>query len=318
MNFYIHPLGVCESQTIGDKTRIWAFSHVLPSARIGRECNICNNVFIENDVIIGDRVTIKCGVQLWDGIRVGDDVFIGPNATFTNDKFPRSKQYLSSFPQTKVEDGASIGANATILPGITIGQGAMIGAGAVVTRSVPSYAVVVGNPARIVNYVEASEATSPGLLPPGGSQPQSREAADSAKVSVGNCMFVELPYFTDMRGSLTPIEFENHLPFHPVRTFLVHGVPSKEVQREHAYHNCHQFLLAINGSCNIVVDDGRARAEVTLNTPRRGLYLPPMIWGTQYKFTQDAVLLVLASHTHDSEDYIRQYETFLETVATLS
>ena len=109
MNFYIHPLGVCESQTIGDDTRIWAFSHVLPSARIGRECNVCNNVFIENDVIIGDRVTIKCGVQLWDGIRVGDDVFIGPNATFTNDKFPRSKQHLSSFLQTKIENGASIG-----------------------------------------------------------------------------------------------------------------------------------------------------------------------------------------------------------------
>jgi len=318
MNFYIHPLGVCESQTIGDDTRIWAFSHVLPSARIGRECNICNNVFIENDVIIGDRVTIKCGVQLWDGIRVGDDVFIGPNATFTNDKFPRSKQHLSSFLQTKIENGASIGGNATILPGITIGQGAMVGAGSVVTRSVPSYAVVVGNPARIVNYVEASEAPTPRLLPPRGSQPQSRKAADSTKLSVGNCMLVELPHFTDMRGSLTPIEFENHLPFHPVRTFLVYCVPSKEVRGEHAHHNCHQFLIAINGSCNVVVDDGLARAEVTLDTPSQGLYLPPMVWGTQYKFTQDAVLLVLASHTYDSEDYIRQYETFLEAVGTLS
>ncbi|MDE1961666.1 MAG: N-acetyltransferase, partial [Xanthomonadaceae bacterium] len=118
MSTFVHELGRCESTQVGDGTRIWAYAHVLPGARVGRECNICDHVFIENDVIIGDRVTVKCGVQLWDGLRIEDDVFIGPNATFTNDRFPRSKQYPEKFAITHVERGASIGANATILPGL--------------------------------------------------------------------------------------------------------------------------------------------------------------------------------------------------------
>src|SRR5262245_38492096 len=153
--FFVHPMGCCESPNIGDRTRIWAFAHVLPGARLGADCNVCDHVFIENDVIVGDRVTIKCGVQLWDGLRVEDDVFIGPNVTFTNDPFPRSKKRPERFAQTTVCRGASIGANATILPDLRIGQHAMVGAGAVVTRSVPPNAIVVGNPARIVGYVDA-------------------------------------------------------------------------------------------------------------------------------------------------------------------
>lgn len=127
---------------------------ILAQARIGRDCNINAHCFIENDVVLGDRVTVKCGVYLWDGLRVADDVFIGPNATFTNDRLPRSKQYPDSFPQTVIERGASIGAAAVILPGLTIGAGAMVGAGAVVTRDVPARALVVGSPARIVRYLD--------------------------------------------------------------------------------------------------------------------------------------------------------------------
>jgi acetyltransferase-like isoleucine patch superfamily enzyme len=138
---------------IGPGTRIWAFAHILPGAVIGQDCNICDQTFIENDVVVGDRVTIKSGVQLWDGVTLGDDVFVGPNATFTNDPFPRSRQRPTSFPRTFVCNGASIGANATILPGLTIGEAAMVGAGAVVTKDVPPEAIVVGNPARIVGYV---------------------------------------------------------------------------------------------------------------------------------------------------------------------
>src|SRR5678816_3436222 len=132
VNFFVHPRALCESTNIGEKTRIWAFAHVLPGARIGGDCNICDHVFIENDVVIGDRVTIKSGVQLWDGIELEDDVFVGPNATFTNDPFPRSKHVPTAFSRTLVKRGASIGANATILPGLTIGSHAMVGAGAVV------------------------------------------------------------------------------------------------------------------------------------------------------------------------------------------
>lgn len=156
MEFYCHPNSLVESKTIGINTRIWAFAHVLPGASIGSDCNICDHVFIENDVIIGDKVTIKCGVQIWDGIRLEDDVMVGPNATFTNDLFPRSKQPFQ-LRSTVVERGASIGANATILCGITIGAGAMIGAGSVVTKDVPPRAVVVGNPGRIIRYLEDSD-----------------------------------------------------------------------------------------------------------------------------------------------------------------
>src|SRR5690349_6553267 len=144
-----HPTAIVESNQIGEGTRVWAYAHILPGARIGADCNICDHTFIENDVIVGDRVTIKCGVQLWDGVRVEDDVFIGPNVSFTNDPFPRSRRPPPKWQQTVIRRGASIGAGATILSNLTIGENAMIGAGAVVTRSVPANAIARGNPARI-------------------------------------------------------------------------------------------------------------------------------------------------------------------------
>lgn len=153
-SYFIHKLACVETQSIGRGTRIWAFAHILPRAIIGEDVNICDHTFIENDVIVGNRVTIKCGVYLWDGVRLEDDVFVGQNAAFTNDPFPRSRQYLDKFPQTIVKQGASIGANATILPGLIIGKNAMVGAGAVVTKNVPDNAVVVGNPARIIRFLE--------------------------------------------------------------------------------------------------------------------------------------------------------------------
>lgn len=157
MNNTVHPKSDVQSVNIGEKSRVWQFVVILPNARIGADCNICSHVLIENDVIIGDRVTVKSGVQLWDGLRIEDDVFIGPNVTFTNDPFPRSKKYPLAFSVTTIKAGASIGGGATILPGITIGRGAMVGAGAVVTKSVPDFAVVVGNPARIVRYLGGSD-----------------------------------------------------------------------------------------------------------------------------------------------------------------
>lgn len=138
---YIHPLSDVKSKNIGQDTKIWQFCIVLEKAVIGKNCNICANVLIENDVIIGDNVTVKSGVQLWDGLYIEDNVFIGPNVTFTNDLYPRSKQYPEKFLQTVVKKGASIGANATILPGITIGENAMIAAGSIVTKDVPSNAL---------------------------------------------------------------------------------------------------------------------------------------------------------------------------------
>lgn len=150
---FIHNLADVKSKNIGQNTRVWQYSVILQGAKIGDDCNICAHTLIENDVVIGNNVTIKSGVYVWDGVRLEDDVFIGPCVVFTNDKKPRSKQYPDEFPKTIVEKGASIGANATILPGITIGKNSLIGAGAVVTKNVPENAIVVGNPAVIKGYV---------------------------------------------------------------------------------------------------------------------------------------------------------------------
>lgn len=147
---FIHPSSDVQSKQIGEGTRVWQYVVILPGAVIGRDGNICSHCFIENQVVVGDRVTVKCGVQLWDGVTLEDDVFVGPNATFTNDREPRSRNASATLLPTLVKKGASIGANATILPGLTIGEGAMVGAGAVVTKDVPPRTLVVGNPARVL------------------------------------------------------------------------------------------------------------------------------------------------------------------------
>lgn len=152
---FIHSTADVQTKNIGAQTRIWQFAVVLQGASIGENCNINSHTFIENDVVIGNNVTVKCGVYLWDGIRIHDNVFIGPNATFTNDKFPRSKQYPTAFQPIVIEEGASIGANATILGEITVGKHAMIGAGSVVTKNVPANELWVGNPARFVKKLES-------------------------------------------------------------------------------------------------------------------------------------------------------------------
>lgn len=149
----IHSSADVQSVHIGEGTTVWQFAVILPGAVIGKNCNINCHTFIENDVVIGDRVTIKSGVYLWDGIRIEEDVFIGPTVTFTNDKYPRSKIYPEKFQYTILSKSVSIGANATILGGVKIGEYAMIGAGAVVTKDVPPFALVYGNPARLVGRV---------------------------------------------------------------------------------------------------------------------------------------------------------------------
>ena len=151
---FIHPTSDVANCRIGKGTRVWQFVVILEGASIGKNCNICAQTLIEGDVVIGDNVTVKSGVQLWDGTRIEGDVFVGPNATFTNDPYPRFMAYPDKFSGITVRRGASIGANATLLPGICIGERAMVGAGAVVTKDVPPLALVIGNPARIVRYVK--------------------------------------------------------------------------------------------------------------------------------------------------------------------
>jgi len=300
-SFFVHPQGIVEAGAqIGPGSRVWAFAHILPGAVIGADCNICDQVFIENDVQVGDRVTIKSGVQLWDGITLEDDVFIGPNVAFTNDRFPRSRQYPDSFLRTRVRTGASIGANATVLPGMTIGQSAMVGAGAVVTHDVSPNAVVVGNPARVVGFVN-----------PSSREPLVPVSAPDTQLNVAGARIVPISTVSEGRGSLSIAEVQRQLPFDPKRYFAVYQVPAHELRGEHAHRTQHQFLTCVHGSCNVVLDDAFQRDEIVLSSPKTGLYVPCLIWGIQYKYSADAVLLVLTSGTYDPADYVRSYDEFL-------
>ena len=163
---YVHPQALCESDEIGARTRIWAFAHVMKGARIGSDCNVCDHAFVESGAIVGDHVTIKNGVQIWDRVTVGDWVFLGPSVIFTNDLNPRAafKKAPDRFLSTRVENGVSIGANSTIVSGVTLREGAFVGAGATVIADVPAYALVVGNPARRIGWMCACGTKLPASL----------------------------------------------------------------------------------------------------------------------------------------------------------
>jgi hypothetical protein len=179
----------------------------------------------------------------------------------------------------------------------------MVGSGAVVTRSVPPNAIVVGSPARIVGYVDSRGVEA---VLNAGDPAECGPEADDWKVKLH-----ELPHVVDIRGSLTVGEFDRSIPFSAKRYFMVFDVPSVETRGEHAHRECHQFLICVRGSVSVVADDGRKRREFKLDRPDLGLHLPPMVWGIQYKYSSDALLLVFASHYYDSNDYIRDYDQFL-------
>ncbi len=153
---FVHKLALLESEHVGSRSRIWAFAHIMPGARVGADCNIGEQVFVEGGVLIGDRVTVKNGVAIWTGVTIEDEVFVGPNAVFTNDLYPRSRVYHDEIPKTQVLKGASIGANATIIAGNSLGEYSLVGAGSVVTKDVKPYQLVVGNPAKAIGWVSRS------------------------------------------------------------------------------------------------------------------------------------------------------------------
>lgn len=304
---FIHALADVQSTAIGSGTRVWQFVVVLAGAKIGMNCNISSHCLIENDVIIGDRVTVKSGVQLRVGLRVGNDVFIGPNASFADDRFTLSRQETEKFLMTTIHDGVSIGAGAVIFPGLEIGRDAMVAAGAVITRSVPPNAVVEGNPAKIVGYVDASRGKDPSVV-------LAKSEVGMFATHVKGAILHRLPRVSDLRGNLSVGEFGRSIPFTVKRYFMVFDVPSAETRGEHAHRECHQFLICVRGSCAVVADDGTNRQEFLLDRPDVGLHLAPMVWGIQYQYSADAVLLVFASHYYDSADYIRNYAEFLSMV----
>lgn len=237
-----------------------------------------------SQALIDPAARIEPGAQLADGVRVGFGAWIGQGA--------------------QLAVGVQVGANASVLPGVSVAAHAQIREGAVVTRPVPPGAIVEGNPASIVGYVDTGNLAAPAAAGP--SQPGS----GVQHVGVAGVTLHRFPVIRDLRGDLTVGEFERSVPFVPRRYFMVFGVPSREVRGEHAHHQCHQFLICVRGSCAVVCDDGRQRVEVVLDAPHLGLYLPPMTWGIQYKYSPDALLLVFASDYYDAADYIRDYAEF--------
>ncbi len=297
MSIYVHPQGLCESPNVGRGTRIWAFAHILPRAVVGADCNICDHVFVENDVIIGDRVTVKCGVQLWDGIRLENDVFVGPNATFTNDRNPRNKEYPPEFLKTIVRRGASIGANATILPGLTIGEGALVAAGSVVTHHVPARVMVRGSPARPTSFLDADVIEA--------------SACDMTSGTSELLPGVELRRVSGKGpGISVGSEIGRDIPFAPNYFWAVTGPLDGGIIGDYARIRCSQFLLLILGAVTVLVDNARERRAVRLSNPGDVIVVPPGIWGGQLSFAPGTTLAMFASELDDEADYIRDYTEF--------
>jgi hypothetical protein len=263
-------------------------------------------VFIENEVVIGNKVTIKSGVQIWDGVTLEDEVFVGPNVSFTNDKFPRSKKHQKKVLQTIIRRGASISSGAIILPGIEVGENAMIGAGAVVTNNVPANAIVKGNPGRITGYVDSSQ------IDVAQNYSSIEGEVSNTLIDVKGVEVIKLKTFSDIRGNIAIANIKEDIPFVPKRFYMIYGVPSKETKGQYALKTCHQFITCARGSCKILLDDGNNRKEILLDSPRFGLYIQPKVWVSQYRFSEDALLSVFASEEYNPEDYIRNYSEFLK------
>lgn len=227
---------------------------------------------------------------------LGEDIQIGHNAVVLSE--------AGAGRVTRVLDHVRIGANATVYPGVVLGEGASVLPGAVVKQSVPPLAIVDGNPATIVGYENTANFKP---APAHGGPRQAREPS-----SVKGVELFHFADIKDLRGNLTVGEFEKQIPFLPKRYFLVYGVPTAETRGEHAHIACHQFLIAVHGSVSVIADDGTQREEFVLDSNSRGLYLPPMTWGIQYRYSPDAVLLVFASDFYDPADYIRDYSDFLK------
>ena len=306
MNFKIDETAQVLTKNIGDRTKIWQFVVILEQAQIGSDCNICSHVFIENEVVIGNKVTIKSGVQIWDGVTLEDEVFVGPNVSFTNDKFPRSKKHQKKVMQTIIRRGASISSGAIILPGIEVGENAMIGAGAVVTNNVPANAIVKGNPGRITGYVDSSQ------IDVAQNYSSIEGEVSNTLIDVKGVEIITLKTFSDIRGNIAITNIKEDIPFVPKRFYMIYGVPSKETKGQYALKTCHQFITCARGSCKILLDDGKNRKEILLDSPRIGLYIHPKVWVSQYRFSEDALLSVFASEEYNPEDYIRNYSEFLK------
>ena len=287
----IHPTAINEARKMGRGVQIGAYSHIASGATIGNGCVISAHVRIGRDAHLGERVSIEGPTHLCAAVEVEDDVFIGSGVGFSEGK------------PIVLKRGCRIGANATLAAGISIGERTVVDTGAVVLQSVPSNVVVAGHPAKVVGFAD-TEKSRTAAAPEPSTTPRVIES------KVQGVRAHELPYISDPRGNLTVGEFGKSLPFVPKRYFVTFDVPNFHLRGEHAHRVCEQFLVCVHGACAVVVDDGFRREEFLLDRPTFGVYVPPMVWATEYKHSADSTLLVFASHHYDPADYIRDYDEF--------
>jgi len=306
--FSIHPSALAESKDIGPNTQVEAFAYIAHQVRVGKNCVIGPHVCIGKHTVIGDRVIIRGAAQICAGTIIEDEVSIAAHAAFLSDRNSDSGNVTDN--PIVLRRGCKIGANSTLCARVTIGEYGVVRAGAVVTRSVQPHAIVAGNPATVVAFANTLETPAPPAAP-------SSALVQATESKVRGVKIYELPLIRDPRGNLTVGEFERTLPFVPKRYFMTFDVPSFDVRGEHAHRTCHQFLLCVRGSCAVVVDDGLNREEFLLDRPTFGVHVPPMVWATEYKHSQDSRLLVFASEHYDPADYIRDYQIYLKEASSL-
>jgi acetyltransferase-like isoleucine patch superfamily enzyme len=276
-------------------------ARVHDGASVAADAQLGDYVVVYPGAGIGAGCRVRGFTQVWDGVRLQDGVELGPGVTIEAPEDGRTSDVV-------VGAGTRVGAGALICRGVRIGQGAEVVAGSVVAQNVPPYAIVAGSPARVVNYVQQAgrqadiELHSVATLP---------KTPSIVRLGVGDVTLHRFKYVRDPRGDLSVGEFAREIPFVPKRYFLVMNVPNDKIRGEHAHYRCHQFLVCVKGSCAVVVDDLKSRVEVPLDTPDVGLYLPPMTWGIQYKYSSDAVMMVFASDYYEADDYIRDYDEFI-------
>jgi acetyltransferase-like isoleucine patch superfamily enzyme/dTDP-4-dehydrorhamnose 3,5-epimerase-like enzyme len=307
----IHNSAICDSGPASGAFEVGAFSRIEAGAQIGNNCVIEDHVTIETGAVLGHGCVIARGAYVSGQSVLEDNVYIGPHAVLTNRRFPRATvQPGETVEPIRIEQSCSVGAGAVILPGLRLGRSSMVGAGAVVTLNVPPYAVVVGNPGRIVGYDRHAGVHMTSRKPDPQVPPQ-----HAAGDTIEGVRLFRLRSYRDARGSLIPVELDRDLPFRPARVFLVYGAADTRIRGEHAHRECHQVLVCLHGSVNVFTDNGIARHEFTLQSPDEALWLKPGIWASQHHFSPDARLLVYASHPYSDADYVRDYETFLKLYA---
>ncbi|MFS2005423.1 WxcM-like domain-containing protein [Duganella sp. CT11-25] len=285
-------------------------ARVHPGAAVAASAMLGDFVVAYPGAEVGEHCRVHGFTQLWPGVRLEAGAELGPGVTLEAPASPQAQVGIVIGPQARV------GAGALICRGVRLGQGAVVAAGAVVAQDVPPYAVVSGSPARITDYVQNASGAPAMAWHQRATFPQQPSVVP---LGVGGVTLHRFKFLQDPRGDLSVGEFDKEIPFLPKRYFLVMNVPSDKTRGEHAHRQCHQFLVCVKGSCAVVVDDLDQRCEVQLDSPDLGVYLPPMTWGIQYKYSSDAVLLVFASDYYAADDYIRDYDEFVaEKRAALS